>query len=205
MRKSLIAVVIAGLAVTAVVSPAQARGRGFGVGLGVGLIVGGIIASQHHHHHHQKPRYVRPAQPYPQATRPQQPVAPVVRTADDQGRFYDAASKTWFDGRSQCFTGATGWSFKAGSWFYGSARWAEKDGSWQAANGAVPTAVECASVPSIAARMPKQPADKTAVVVPSVEDHTAATPPPAADEGTVAINAVEGAAHAGIGGGGRSN
>lgn len=180
MRKSLIALAVAGFAVATtsvgVATPAQAKGKGFGIGLGVGLVVGGIIASQHHHHHQR--RVVTQPRPYPTATRPQAPAAPVVRTADDQGRFYDTASKTWFDGRSQCFTGPAGWTFKSGGWFYGTANWGEKDGLWQASTGAMPTPVECTSVPAVAARLPKQAVDKTAVVVtPSTEDHAAALIP----------------------------
>lgn len=180
MRKSLIALTVAGFAVATstvgVATPAEAKGKGFGIGLGVGLVVGGIIASQHHrHHHHHQRRVVTQPQAYPSAARPQAPVAPVVRTADDQGRFYDAAGKTWFDGRSQCFAGPAGWTFKSGSWFYGTATWSEKDGLWQASSGAMPTPVDCATVPTVAARMPKQTVDKTAVVVkPSSEDHAAA-------------------------------
>jgi hypothetical protein len=179
MRKSLIALAVAGFAVATtslgVATPAEAKGKGFGVGLGVGLVVGGIIASQHHRHHHHRRHVVTQPQPYPVATRPQAPAAPLIRTADDQGRFYDLASKTWFDGRSQCFMGTAAWTFKAGSWFYGTAGWGEKDGVWQASTGAAPTAVDCAGVPTIAARLPKQTVDKTAVVFkPSSEDHAAA-------------------------------
>lgn len=180
MRKSLIALVVAGFAGAATnvggASPAEAKGRGFGVGLGVGLIVGGIVASQHHHHHpHRRPVVGTQPQPYPVANRPQVPVAPVIRTADDQGRFFDAASKTWFDGRSQCFTGTAGWTFRAGSWFYGTASWTEKAGNWQASSGAAPTPVDCGAVPTIAARLPKAPLDQTAEIVkPSSQDHAAA-------------------------------
>lgn len=178
MRKSLIALAIAGLAfATTTVSgtaPAAAKGKGFGVGLGVGLVVGGIIASQHHHHHHRRPVVVQP-QPYPVANRAQAPVAPVIRTADDQGRFFDGASRTWFDGRNQCFTGTTAWTFRNGSWFYGTAAWTEQNGAWQASSGSAPTPVDCSTVPTIAARLPKPSADRTAVIVtPSTQDHIAA-------------------------------
>lgn len=182
MRKSLIALAFAGFAVAssgvAAPTPAHAKGKGFGVGLGVGLIVGGIIASQHHHHQQQRRVVTQPQPYYPAANRPQAPAAPVVRTADDQGRFYDGASKTWFDGRGQCFTGTAAWTFRAGSWFYGTTAWRETNGLWQASTGKAPTEVDCASVPTIAARLPKQALDKTTVIVsPSSEDHAMALAP----------------------------
>lgn len=175
MRKSLIAVLTLGFAAAAAVTPAQAGKRGFGVGLGVGLVIGGIIASQHHHN--QRRHYERPRpQPRPVARRPQ-PVAPVIRTSDDQGRFYDTASKTWFDGRGACFKGSNAWSFRNGAWFYGSAAWTETDGAWQAKAGEAPQAVNCADVPAIAARLPKAPTDRTAGARPSADDNALATPP----------------------------
>ncbi len=208
MRKSLIALVIAGFAAAAVATPAQAGKKGFGVGLGVGLVLGGIVASQHHHrHHHYRPVVVNP-QPRPVATNPQ-PVLPAIRTSDDQGRFFDLASKTWFDGRGQCFTGTNGWSFKAGNWYYGTSLWAETDGVWQSKVGVAPTPVECASIPTIAARLPKAPLDKTATVTtPSAEDNLVANQP--TDRAKEEPNArptpaLEGASlRAGLGGGGTS-
>lgn len=205
MRKSLIALMVAGFAAAAVATPAQAGKKGFGVGLGVGLVIGGIVASQHHHRHHH---VYRPVQPRPVAVNPQ-PVLPAIRTSDDQGRVYDLASRTWFDGRGQCFTGTNGWSFKGGNWYYGTSLWTETDGVWQSKVGVAPTPVECASIPTIAARLPKAPIDKTATVTtPSAEDPLAANQP--ADRAKVEARvppapALEGASlRAGLGGGGTS-
>jgi len=178
MRTSLIAFAIAALAVAssnvAAVTPAAAKDKGFGVGLGVGLVVGGIIAAERHHYYNQR-RVVTKPQGQPVVVRPRPSAAPAVRTADDQGRFYDTASTTWFDGRNQCFRGPAGWSFKSGAWSYGTASWTEKQGVWQVSSGTMPVAVDCAAVPAIAARMPKDDLEKTAVITkPSQEDHAAA-------------------------------
>lgn len=172
MRKTLIAVLTLGFAAAVAVSPAQAGKKGFGVGLGVGLVVGGIIASQHHHNYRER-RYERPR---PVAKRPQ-PAAPVIRTSDDQGRFYDTASKTWFDGKGQCYKGSNGWSFRNAGWYYGGAAWAEKDGVWQAKTGPAPEIAECADVPAIAARLPKAPTERTGGARPTADDNALATPP----------------------------
>lgn len=161
MRKSLIALTAAVAAFAFTASAAEARGRGFGVGLGVGLLLGGAIA---HHHHHRPRTYVTTPQPVyvPRQAQAQQPAAPAVLTADDLGRYYDAASKTWFDGRDRCWTGAQAWTFRGGSWFYGPAAWYESNGSWMVRTGAAPTQVDCASNPAIMARMPKANVDRTA-------------------------------------------
>lgn len=182
MKKTLIAMTVALAAASATVTPAQAKGKGFGIGVGVGLLLGGAIL--HHRHHHHRPVIVpRPVvvQPAPQPIA-QQPAA-VVRNADDQGRTYDLASKTWFDGRDRCWSGAQAWTFQGGSWFYGPATWYENSGQWMTNAANPPSQVDCATIPVFAARMAKN--DKTATVLtpasveqgPSPRDVIHADPP----------------------------
>lgn len=168
MRKTLIAMTVALAAAGAMVTPAQAKGKGFKIGVGVGLLLGGAILHHHHHRHHSRPVIVqRPVQP-------QQPVAvlPSVRLADDLGRAYDTASRTWFDGRDRCWSGAQAWTFKGGSWFYGQAAWFESSGQWMTNAGDTPAQVDCARIPVFAARIAK--GDKTATVLtPASVEHGA--------------------------------
>lgn len=164
MRKTLIAMTVALAAASATVTPAQAKGKGFGIGVGVGLLLGGAILHHRHHHHHHRPVVVpRPVvvQPAPQPIA-QQPAA-VVRNADDQGRTFDLASRTWFDGRDRCWTGTQAWTFQGGSWFYGPATWYENNGQWMTNAANPPSQVDCATIPVFAARMAKN--DKTATVL----------------------------------------
>lgn len=172
MRKSLIGMSVALAAVSMTVTSAEAKGKGFRIGVGVGLLLGGAIL--HHHHRHQ----ARPVIVHRPVTvqRQQQPVAalPALRSADDLGRTYDVASRTWFDGRDRCWTGQQAWTFRGGSWFYGQAAWYESNGQWLTNAADTPAQVDCAKVPVFAARMPKG-ADKSAgVVVPSSIDQGAA-------------------------------
>jgi hypothetical protein len=77
---------------------------------------------------------------------------PLVKFADGEGRQFDPASKVWFDGKSQCWSGKEEFTFKSGDWSYGKKEWAQSNGSWKVASGESPELVSCASVPSFAAK-----------------------------------------------------
>jgi hypothetical protein len=84
-----------------------------------------------------------------QAEKPAKKV-PLVKFADGEGRQFDPASKVWFDGKDQCWSGSKGFTFKNGSWFYGSSSWTETGGGWQVTGAEAPELVSCESVPSFA-------------------------------------------------------
>ncbi len=77
---------------------------------------------------------------------------PLVKFADGTGRQYDPASKVWFDGKGQCFSGKHAFTYKNGAWFYGASRWTQSDGNWVSSADAQPELVSCDSVPSFAAK-----------------------------------------------------
>jgi hypothetical protein len=79
-------------------------------------------------------------------------VVPLVKFADGEGRQFDPASKVWFDGKSQCWSGKDQFTFKSGDWSYGKKEWAESNGSWKVTSGESPELVSCDSVPSFAAK-----------------------------------------------------
>ena len=79
-------------------------------------------------------------------------VVPLVRFADGEGRQFDSASKVWFDGKSQCWSGKEQFTFKNGDWSYGKTEWAESNGAWKVASGDAPELVSCESVPSFSAK-----------------------------------------------------
>ena len=115
---------------------------------------GGGGHHHHHrfHHHHRRSIIVTPV--YTETRR-----APVVTEkkiivsyADGMGRLYDVASKTWYDGKGQCWTGKSPWTFKSGSWFYGSYRWAPSGDTWRTNGPEAPVAVDCSTVPAFAAK-----------------------------------------------------
>lgn len=163
MRKTLIALTVVLAAAGTSMTPAHAKGKGFKVGVGVGLLLGGALL-HHHHRHHSRPIIVQRPVVVPQQPVVQQPAAlPVARTADDQGRTYDLASRSWFDGRDRCWSGAQAWSFQGGSWFYGQAAWYESNGQWMTNAANPPAQVDCARIPVFAARVAK--GDKTATVL----------------------------------------
>ena len=56
---------------------------------------------------------------------PEKKAVPLVKFADGTGRQFDPASKVWFDGKSQCFSGKQQFTFKNDAWFYGSSKWTE--------------------------------------------------------------------------------
>ncbi len=79
-------------------------------------------------------------------------VVPLVKFADGEGRQFDPASKVWFDGKGQCWSGTEQFTFKSGDWFYGKKEWTESNGSWKAASGDSPELVSCETVPSFASK-----------------------------------------------------
>jgi hypothetical protein len=83
---------------------------------------------------------------------PEKKAVPLVKFADGSGRQFDPASKVWFDGKSQCFSGKEQFTFKSNAWFYGKAKWAESNGIWQTNSPDAPELVSCQSVPSFAAK-----------------------------------------------------
>jgi hypothetical protein len=78
--------------------------------------------------------------------------APLVKFADGEGRQFDPASKVWFDGKSQCWSGKELFTFKNGDWSYGRKDWAQSNGAWKVSSGESPELVSCESVPSFAAK-----------------------------------------------------
>ena len=127
---------------------------------------------------YEAPTYRRPQREYsePRASRHAEPPASrhakparktiekepeiVVKHTDGKGREYDVASKVWFDGKNNCWTGKQPWVFKSGSWFYGNSRWHLNDGAWQTNAADDPAPVDCRSNAVFAAKMPAQPEDK---------------------------------------------
>jgi hypothetical protein len=93
---------------------------------------------------YRKPRVVKPAQ----AATP----APVVKYADSEGRRYDRASKTWFDGVDGCWKGGKTFSYRSSAWFYGDARWVQTSSGWGVSSGDLPEQVDCAGVKAFAAK-----------------------------------------------------
>lgn len=79
-------------------------------------------------------------------------VVPLVKFADGTGRQFDPASKVWFDGKGQCFSGKQQFTFKSDAWFYGSSKWTEGNGIWKTNSAEAPELVSCDSVPSFAAK-----------------------------------------------------
>lgn len=83
---------------------------------------------------------------------PEKKAVPLVKFADGEGRQFDPASKVWFDGKSQCFSGKHQFTFKSNTWYFGSAKWTETNGIWQTTSDEAPELVSCESVPSFAAK-----------------------------------------------------
>ncbi len=93
-------------------------------------------------------RIVKPA---PAARRTPAP-AP-VKFSDGEGRQYDVASKTWFDGAGSCWKGGKSFVFRSGSWFYGNARWVQTSNGWGVSSGDLPEQVDCAGVKAFAGKI----------------------------------------------------
>jgi hypothetical protein len=80
------------------------------------------------------------------------PAPAPVKYADEEGRQYDRASKTWFDGAGTCWKGSKGFSYRSGGWFYGTARWVQTSNGWGVSAGEVPEQVDCSTVKAFAAK-----------------------------------------------------
>jgi hypothetical protein len=80
------------------------------------------------------------------------PKVPLVKFADGTGRQYDPASKVWFDGKSQCYSGKEAFTYKGDTWRYGSARWSLDNAAWKSSGDSQPELVSCESVPAFAAK-----------------------------------------------------
>ncbi len=114
---------------------------------------------------HRKPKVVKPAaRPAP---------APVVKYADSEGRRFDRASKTWFDGTNGCWKGDKTFVYRGGAWFYGNARWVQTSNGWGASSGDLPEQVDCAAVKAFAGKI--KPAS-TGAEAPVAEGPKAAAP-----------------------------
>ena len=94
---------------------------------------------------HRRVRVVKPVQ----AATP----APVVKYADGEGRQFDRASKTWFDGVDSCWKGAKTFAYRGGAWFYGNARWVQTSNGWGVSSGDLPEQVDCAGVKAFASKI----------------------------------------------------
>lgn len=158
MKNAVIAIAatatIAAASVSLFAAPAEAKGGG-----------------GHFHHHFRPvfiPSYSPPAEEYTYRRKviiiKQSPArstaesAPTVKLTDGKGRIYDPASKTWFDGKSQCWSGQQAFAFKGGSWFYGKTPWRQANGTWQTAAEDAPAPVACDGVAAFAAKV--QPASE---------------------------------------------
>jgi hypothetical protein len=134
-------------------------------------------------------------------SKPEKKVVPLVKFADGEGRQFDPASKVWFDGKSQCWSGKEQFTFKNGDWSYGKKEWAESKGSWKVASGDSPELVSCESVPSFAAKA-NAIATKTAAQTGKLEKAenadkgTTSQPAPATTSGPAKIKTAEGDASA---------
>jgi hypothetical protein len=76
-----------------------------------------------------------------------------AKNADGQGRQFDPVSKTWFDGKGQCWSGDKSFAFKSGGWFYGDARWVETSSGWGVSTGALPQQVSCDGIKAFSAKI----------------------------------------------------
>lgn len=113
-----------------------------------------------HHFHFSPPVHVPPPRPAyvyrkPRAAKPliKSTPAPVVKYADDEGRKYDRASKTWFDGADSCWKGGKTFAYRSGAWFYGNARWVQTSNGWGVSSGDLPEQVDCAGVKAFAGKI----------------------------------------------------
>ena len=97
-------------------------------------------------------RYRAARQSKPEKSEKAAKAVPLVKFADGEGRQFDPASKVWFDGKSQCWSGKEQFTFKNGDWSYGKKEWAESKGAWKVSSGDSPELVSCESVPSFAAK-----------------------------------------------------
>jgi hypothetical protein len=129
------------------------------------------------HHIHIGPPIYKPAEPVYIYRQPKvvKPAATPVRYVDGEGRQFDRASKTWFDGVSGCWKGDKTFAYRSGAWFYGNARWVQTSNGWGVSSGDLPEQVDCANVKAFAGKI--EPVS-TGSLVPAAE----ATKPAAAAE-----------------------
>lgn len=157
MKKTMIIVGLAVLAATATMT-AQAPSAEAGLFRGVKQRLFGVrVAPRFHHHHrhvYRRPVYTETyRETYRAPPRMPPPRVPAqVAYADDQGREYDPATRVWFDGKDQCWTGRQPWVFRSGSWHYGASPWRRVEGVWQTNAAVEPVAVSCSSSPLFAAK-----------------------------------------------------
>jgi hypothetical protein len=135
----------------------------------------------------EKPVYVAPRRVYTkpvysapsrvvETARVQRVAAPAGKSTDGEGRIYDRASKTWFDGANRCYKGTLAWAFKGGEWLYGSALWEETEEGWVARDARQPRAVDCAEVAAFADKVVAP--TSVAATDPAPSGSVAALPPP---------------------------
>jgi hypothetical protein len=163
-KVTVVALAAAAAMVALVPLEASAGGRHGGMRHGGGMMR--MSSGKHHHHHHHRRHfrriYVAPVvteKVYTERRTIVTKKAALVRFADGKGRMFDPASSVWFDGKSNCWSGRLGWTFRNGAWFYGSHRWYEADGLWQTDAPEAPVAVDCDTVPVFAAKL--KPARET--------------------------------------------
>jgi hypothetical protein len=95
--------------------------------------------------------YVRRRKIVKQVSKPAE--KPVAKYEDGKGRQFDLVSKTWFDGKGQCWSGDKAFTFKSGGWFYGDARWVETSSGWGVSTGGLPQQVSCDGIKAFAAKI----------------------------------------------------
>ena len=106
------------------------------------------------HHFHVSPVFQPPEPAYVHRKQSvAKPAAPVVKYADGEGRKFDRASKTWFDGANSCWKGDKSFAYRSGAWFYGTARWVQTSSGWGVSSGDPPDQVDCTAVKVFAAKI----------------------------------------------------
>lgn len=95
-------------------------------------------------------RKIHRSEPEPKVAKKK--AVPLVKFADGEGRQFDPASKVWFDGKSQCFSGKEQFTFKKNAWYFGDSKWTESNGIWKTNGDEAPELVSCQSVASFAAK-----------------------------------------------------
>jgi hypothetical protein len=161
-RKLIIAAASALTASSALLAPAaQAHGHG---GFGhVFFRAPAVVYAAPFERHYRFHRHVRHV--YRHVERPVE--VAIVTYSDGQGRQFDLASKVWFDGKSQCWSGKQAFAFKGGSWFYGNTPWQPAGGTWQTTAADAPSPVACDTVDAFAAKL--RPVAAKQPVVPKVD------------------------------------
>jgi hypothetical protein len=113
----------------------------------------------HHHFHAPIFRHHEPAPVYvyrkPKVVKPAAAASSSVpvKYADGEGRQFDRASKTWFDGVNGCWKGGKTFAYRGGAWFYGNARWVQTSNGWGVSSGDLPDQVDCAEVKAFAGKI----------------------------------------------------